>query len=489
VRRVGSDVSTFKAGDAVVAVTGHGAFAQEALVDASQAILLPADANLEAAAAFMFAHGTSYHALKDRAQLRAGETLLVLGASGGVGLAAVELGKLMGARVIAAASSEEKLATCRARGADATINYATEDLRQRAKELAGERGVDVVYDPVGGAYSEPALRTMAWGGRFLVVGFAAGEIPKDSAQSRAPQGLLDRRRLLGRIHSAGAGKERAKYAGAARMAESRPRDSAHLRSVSTRAGSRGAARRSQPKGHGEGGHIAVNPRARSLAILLVVASFQASAEKRVALIVGNHAYPNSDRIEERDIPRRDAADVAAVATRLGFETKLLLDATHAQFDEALSGYYKALDEATSSFLYFSGAAAQAGGDNLLLPVDVDINTVGSLRDKAFSVQAIRRAIEGSRSLHNLVVLEAGWTFPPARMLGLKEGLGFPAPGIGGVITAQSGLGVVSAPFSRNSIFTAALLRHMESAHEFAWVSKRVIEEVGTDTAGRQSRSS
>jgi NADPH2:quinone reductase len=126
----------------------------------------------------MLAHGTSYHALKDRAQLRAGETLLVLGAAGGVGLAAVELGKLMGARVIAAASSAEKLALCRARGADATIDYATEDLKERAKELTGGRGIDVVYDPVGGAYSEPALRTMAWGGRFLVVGFAAGEIPK-----------------------------------------------------------------------------------------------------------------------------------------------------------------------------------------------------------------------------------------------------------------------------------------------------------------------
>ena len=178
VRQVGSEVTNIKPGDAVAAVTGHGAFAEEALVDASRAIVLPAGANLEAAAAFLFAHGTSYHALKDRAQLRPGETLLVLGAAGGVGLAAVELGKLMGARVIAAASSEEKLGACRARGADATIDYGKEDLKERAKELTEGRGVDVVYDPVGGAYSEPALRSMAWGGRFLVVGFAAGEIPK-----------------------------------------------------------------------------------------------------------------------------------------------------------------------------------------------------------------------------------------------------------------------------------------------------------------------
>lgn len=178
VRKVGSAVTTFNPGDAVMAITGHGAFAEEALVDASRAIPLPGDANLEAAAAFMFAHGTSYHALMDRAALRAGETLLVLGAAGGVGLAAVELGKLMGARVIAAASSEEKLALCRSRGAEATINYATEDLRERVKALTDGRGVDVVYDPVGGPYSELALRSIAWGGRFLVVGFAAGEIPK-----------------------------------------------------------------------------------------------------------------------------------------------------------------------------------------------------------------------------------------------------------------------------------------------------------------------
>jgi NADPH2:quinone reductase len=178
VREVGSGVSHVKAGDEVVALVGHGAFAEQALAQAERVIRLPKGTNLEMASSLMLAHGTSYHALKDRARLRSGETLLVLGAAGGVGLAAVELGKRMGARVIAAASSEKKLAICRARGADATIDYSTEDLRERAKELTGGRGIDVVYDPVGGAYSEPALRTMAWGGRYLVVGFAAGEIPR-----------------------------------------------------------------------------------------------------------------------------------------------------------------------------------------------------------------------------------------------------------------------------------------------------------------------
>ena len=178
VRVVGSGVMHVKPGDAVVALTGHGAFAEQALVEADRVIALPRSSNLETMAAFMLAHGTSYHALKYRARLQAGETLLVLGAAGGVGLAAVELGKLMGARVIAAASSGDKLALCRERGADETINYTAEDLKERAKQLTDGRGVDVVYDPVGGAFSEPALRSVAWGGRFLVVGFAAGDIPK-----------------------------------------------------------------------------------------------------------------------------------------------------------------------------------------------------------------------------------------------------------------------------------------------------------------------
>jgi NADPH2:quinone reductase len=129
-------------------------------------------------AAFILTYGTTDHALRDRGALKAGETLLVLGAAGGVGLAAIEIGKALGARVIACASTADKLSVCREHGADETINYATEDLRERIKALTEGRGADVVYDPVGGAYSEPAFRSIAWRGRHLVVGFAAGEIPK-----------------------------------------------------------------------------------------------------------------------------------------------------------------------------------------------------------------------------------------------------------------------------------------------------------------------
>jgi NADPH2:quinone reductase len=129
-------------------------------------------------AAFILTYGTTDHALRDRGGLKASETLLVLGAAGGVGLAAIEIGKALGARVIACASTADKLAVCREHGADETINYATEDLRERIKALTEGRGADVVYDPVGGAYSEPAFRSIAWRGRHLVVGFAAGEIPK-----------------------------------------------------------------------------------------------------------------------------------------------------------------------------------------------------------------------------------------------------------------------------------------------------------------------
>jgi NADPH2:quinone reductase len=147
-------------------------------VEAERLVPMPDAMDYVPASAFILTYGTSYHALKDRAQLKAGETLLVLGASGGVGIAAIQLGKAMGARVIAAASSEAKLAVCKDNGADELIDYAADDLRTRVKAITAGRGVDVVYDPVGGPYSEPALRDMAWNGRFLVVGFAAGEIPK-----------------------------------------------------------------------------------------------------------------------------------------------------------------------------------------------------------------------------------------------------------------------------------------------------------------------
>jgi NADPH2:quinone reductase len=178
VKEVGGGVQGWKPGDKVMAFTTFGAFAQEVKTDATRLIALPQGMDFVTGAAFLLTYGTTDHALRDRAALAADETLLVLGAAGGVGLAAVEIGKALGARVIAGASSEDKLAVCREHGADATINYTTEDLRERVKALTEGRGADVIYDPVGGPYSEPAFRSIAWRGRHLVVGFAAGEIPK-----------------------------------------------------------------------------------------------------------------------------------------------------------------------------------------------------------------------------------------------------------------------------------------------------------------------
>ena len=178
VKEVGEGVAHVRLGDAVIGLAAFGGFAEEALVDAAGVIPLPPGTDPEIAATLMVAHGTALHALKDRAEIKAGETLLVLGAAGGVGLAAVEIGKLLGATVIAAASTDDKLDVCRSRGADSVINYAREDLKERVRALTEGRGVDVVYDPVGGKYSEPALRSTAWKGRYLVIGFAAGEIPQ-----------------------------------------------------------------------------------------------------------------------------------------------------------------------------------------------------------------------------------------------------------------------------------------------------------------------
>lgn len=168
----------YKVGDRVLTMIGHGAFAEYLVADAARIVPIPDAMPFDIAAGFTMTYGTSHHALKQRARIQPGETLLVLGAAGGVGLAAVELGKVMGARVVAAASSDEKLALCREYGADDTINYSTEELREGIKRTCGANGPDVIYDPVGDKYAEPAFRSIAWNGRYLVVGFAAGEIPK-----------------------------------------------------------------------------------------------------------------------------------------------------------------------------------------------------------------------------------------------------------------------------------------------------------------------
>jgi len=178
VMEVGEKVTRFKPGDRVAGLTGYGAFAEEVIVPEQNILRVPESMSDEKAAAFSMVYGTSYYALKQRANIQPGETLLVLGASGGVGLATIELGKAMGAKVIAAASTAEKLAVAKAAGADELINYTEEPLKEAVKKLTNSNGVDVVYDPVGGDFTEQALRAMAWNGRHLIIGFAAGDIPK-----------------------------------------------------------------------------------------------------------------------------------------------------------------------------------------------------------------------------------------------------------------------------------------------------------------------
>jgi NADPH2:quinone reductase len=186
VKSVGEGVTHLKPGDRVLGNTGWGGMAEELALEAQRLVKIPDAMPFDDAAAFIMTYGTSYHALKDRANLQPGQTLLVLGAAGGVGLAAVELGKQMGARVIAAASSQEKVDLCLAHGADAGVVYGRgpfdrdgqKALAEQFKAACGPNGADVIYDPVGDAYAEPALRSIAWEGKYLVVGFAAGEIPK-----------------------------------------------------------------------------------------------------------------------------------------------------------------------------------------------------------------------------------------------------------------------------------------------------------------------
>ncbi|MCY7304556.1 MAG: NADPH:quinone oxidoreductase family protein [Rhodoferax sp.] len=177
VRSIGPGVSNLVPGQAVACLSGTGGFATHVIASAKLCMPLPDGFSFVDAAAFIMIYATSHHALVDRAQLKAGETVLVLGAAGGVGTAAIQIAKTVGARVIAAASTDEKCALCKLQGADATINYASENLREAIKRLTDGNGPDVVYDPVGGDYAEPAFRAIGWRGRYLVVGFAAGPIP------------------------------------------------------------------------------------------------------------------------------------------------------------------------------------------------------------------------------------------------------------------------------------------------------------------------
>jgi len=178
IEKVGNKVSHLKVGDKVVGFIPYGGYAEKAILKAKDCFPKPKGMSMVNASAFLLAYGTSYHALKDRAKLKKDETILILGASGGVGLTALELAKLMGAKVIAAASTKEKLDLCKQFGADEVINYKEESVKDKVKELTNGKGVDVIYDPVGGHFSELALRAIAWKGRHLVIGFANGEIPK-----------------------------------------------------------------------------------------------------------------------------------------------------------------------------------------------------------------------------------------------------------------------------------------------------------------------
>lgn len=176
--KLGSGVQGFAEGDRVLAYLRFNGAREKAVAEASQLIPVPDDVSDEVASCISVTYGTAFHGLRDRAKLQKGETLFVSGASGGAGLAALQIGKLMGARVIAGASSPEKLAICKDNGADDLVNYTEEDLKESLKDLTNGNGVDVIYDCIGGDYAEPALRAMAWEGRFLVVGFAAGQIPR-----------------------------------------------------------------------------------------------------------------------------------------------------------------------------------------------------------------------------------------------------------------------------------------------------------------------
>lgn len=177
VRAVGDGVTNLQIGQAVACLSGTGGFGTHTLAAAKLCIPLPAGFPPVDAAAFIMTYATSHHALLDRGQLKAGETVLVLGAAGGVGTAAIQIAKAVGAKVIAAASTDEKCALCKAEGADATINYSTDNLREALKTLTDGKGPDVIYDPVGGEFAEPAFRSITWRGRYLVIGFAGGPIP------------------------------------------------------------------------------------------------------------------------------------------------------------------------------------------------------------------------------------------------------------------------------------------------------------------------
>ncbi|MGY3547154.1 NADPH:quinone reductase-like Zn-dependent oxidoreductase [Bradyrhizobium sp. USDA 4469] len=207
IESIGPGVTDLKVGDRVVASCGHNGAREKIALPAAGIVKIPDNLDYDRAAGIIIIYGTALHALEDRASPKPGETLAVLGAAGGTGLAACELGKLMGLKVIACASSDEKLEFAKAHGAELTLNYAKEDLKEGLRKLTGGKGVDIIFDPVGGAYAEQALRSIAWEGRFLVIGFCRRRYSEDAAEPRAAEGLRHQRRVLGRLDPAESGEE------------------------------------------------------------------------------------------------------------------------------------------------------------------------------------------------------------------------------------------------------------------------------------------
>ena len=251
VAALGPGVSGWVEGERVIAHLGWGACRERVVARTERLVRIPAGVGDEQAAGLTVTYGTSLHALKDRARLQAGETFCRAGAAGGVGLSAVELGRLMGARVIACASSPDKLELARRHGADLALDYAAEPLRDGLKRLTEGRGVDVIYDPVGGDLAEPALRAIAWKCRYLVVGFAGGGIPKNPVEPPAAEGMRHAGRVLGRIHRARPGGPRRQHGRPARLGSPRQAVGPCRCGVSVRPDAGGAQSHRPARGEGQ----------------------------------------------------------------------------------------------------------------------------------------------------------------------------------------------------------------------------------------------
>ena len=266
IESVGAGVTDLKVGDRVAASCGHNGAREKIALPANSIVKIPDNLDFDRAAGIFIIYGTALHALEDRASLKPGETMAVLGAAGGTGLAACELGKLMGLKVIACASSEEKLEFAKAHGAELTLNYTKEDLKEGLRRLTGGKGVDIIFDPVGGTYAEAALRSIAWEGRFLVIGFRRRRHSENAAQSGAAEGLRYPRRVLGRMDQAQSGEE-PRQSGKAREVDRGRQDLIACRPhVPAGANRRGTKSARGPQGDGQGDLASVRTLTASLSV-------------------------------------------------------------------------------------------------------------------------------------------------------------------------------------------------------------------------------